>query len=58
MVGIIPVALIFESKMFNNILYYLPGVVLPSHHLVHFKIYFNVHQQSVILMHVENKLKL
>lgn len=36
-----------ESKIFNNILYYLPGAVLPSHHLVHiFEFILNVASAS------------
>lgn len=35
MIGINTISINVESKIFNNILYYLPGVVLPSHHLVH-----------------------
>lgn len=35
MIGNNTISINVESKIFNNILYYLPGVVLPSHHLVH-----------------------
>lgn len=46
--------------MFNNLYYIIfPGVVLPSHHLVHIlKFILNVASANVItLMHVENKVK-